>query len=216
MTARLSRRRQLWQPAAMWRLAVLLGLFSLPAAADPALVAAARGQVGVTVTYDPAYVALAYPGGDVDRTRGVCTDVLVRAFRDGLGIDLQRALHRDMVAAFARYPTTWGLTRTDRNIDHRRVGNLVTLLRRAGADEPGGTEPGDFRPGDIVAQVLPGNLPHILIVSDRMAADGRTPLVLHNIGSGAAEEDGLFAHPITGHFRLTPAALDRLRSLDRP
>jgi uncharacterized protein len=200
----------------MRRLALILILLAGPAVADPALVAAARGQVGVTITYDPAYVALPYPMGDLDRTRGVCTDVVIRALRDAHGIDLQRAVHRDMARAFAAYPRTWGLTRTDRNIDHRRVGNLATLLSRVGAEVETGTRPEDFQPGDIVTQVLPGNLPHIALVSDRRSADGLRPLVLHNIGRGAAEEDTLFGYQITGQFRLEAASIAALRALDAP
>jgi uncharacterized protein YijF (DUF1287 family) len=201
----------------MWRLAILLLLAALPLRAQDmgALVDAARAQVGVTTVYDPAYAALAFPGGDLPRDRGVCTDVLIRALRDGWGIDLQRAVHRDMKAAFADYPRTWGLSRTDRNIDHRRVPNLETFLTRAGAALPISADPADFAPGDIVTSRLPGNLPHVMIVSDRTAPDG-TPLVVHNIGAGAREEDMLFAYPLTARFRVTAAVLDRLRALDRP
>ena len=179
------------------------------------MVAAARGQVGVTLHYDPAYVRLDFPGGDVDRNRGVCTDVVIRALRDGLGIDLQLAVNRDMRTNFAAYPRTWGLTRTDRNIDHRRVGNLAALFTRIGARLPATTDPEAFRPGDIVAVMLPGNLPHIGIVSERRTPDGARPLLLHNVGAGAREEDALFAWPMTGHFRLEGAALERLATLGR-
>lgn len=196
--------------------AALLFLLASPALADPALVAAARGQVGVTVSYDAAYTALAYPDGDVDRARGVCTDVVIRALREAHGIDLQRAVHRDMARAFSAYPKTWGLKRTDRNIDHRRVGNLATLLFRVGAKVETGTKPEDFQPGDIVTQRLPGNLPHIAIVSDRQSTDGLHPLVLHNIGRGAVEEDTLFVFEITGQYRLKETSLTALRALDVP
>ncbi|QYK42906.1 MAG: DUF1287 domain-containing protein [Paracoccaceae bacterium] len=190
---------------------------ALPARADPpaALVDAARSQVGVTVTYDPAYVRLDFPGGDIDRSRGVCTDVLIRAFRDAAGIDLQLAVNRDMKAAFAAYPRTWGLARPDRNIDHRRVGNLATLFDRVGAGLPPSSRPADFLPGDIVAVMLPGNLPHVAIVSDRTGPSG-APMILHNVGRGAAEEDLLFAWPHTGRFRLDGAATERLARLGRP
>lgn len=173
------------------------------------LVAAAQAQVGVTTVYDPAYVVLAFPGGDIDRARGVCTDVVIRAFRDGLGIDLQRAVNRDMKAAFGSYPQTWGLKRPDRNIDHRRVGNLRRLFARVGAEV---ASSGPFLAGDIVSVMLPGNLPHVMILSDRVGASGQ-PMVLHNIGAGAREEDSLGAYPMTGHYRLTPAALARLADL---
>ena len=181
------------------------------AAETAAIIAAARAQVGVTTRYDPAYLRLDYPGGDVPLDRGVCTDVLIRALRDGAHIDLQLAVHRDMSQHFAAYPRTWGLIRPDRNIDHRRVPNLATLLRRLGAERPASTDPADFLPGDIVTMMLPGNLPHVLLVSDR-SADG-TPLVLHNIGRGTREENALFAYPHSGHFRLDGPALAELRRL---
>lgn len=176
------------------------------------IIQAARDQVGVTVIYDPAYVGLDFPGGNVPADRGVCTDVLIRALRDGASIDLQLAVNRDMKANFAAYPDNWGLSRTDANIDHRRVPNLATLLHRLGAALPASNDPADFLPGDIVTMILPGNLPHILVVSDRRAADG-TPLVIHNIGRGAREENALFAYDHTGHFRLEGPALAELRRL---
>lgn len=172
-----------------------------------ALIAAAREQVGVTVSYDPGYQRLAYPNGDVPRERGVCTDVLIRALRDSAGIDLQAAMHRDMTARFSTYPRRWGLKRPDPNIDHRRVPNLEVLLSHLGARVTD-----DTRAGDVVTVLLPGNLPHIMIVSDREAAPGR-PLVIHNIGRGTREEDALGRYPETGHFRLSPAVLDGLRRL---
>ena len=182
-------------------------------APEAALIAAARDQVGVTRIYDPSYVGLGFPGGDVDRARGVCTDVLIRALRDGWGIDLQLAVNRDMKANFAAYPKLWGLTTTDRNIDHRRVPNLQTLLKRAGAELVATSDPGSYLQGDIVSWMLPGNLPHIGIVSDARSADGQRPLILHNIGAGAREEDMLFGYEITGHYRIGPAAMEHLRRL---
>ncbi|MGQ3210536.1 DUF1287 domain-containing protein [Shinella sp.] len=172
----------------------------LRAEAAPAdrLVAAARKQVGVTLTYDAAYSRLDYPGGDVPRERGVCTDVLVRAYRDGLGIDLQVLVHEDMRRAFSAYPALWGLKKTDRNIDHRRVPNLQAFFKRAGAALASSE---NYLPGDIVSQMLPGNLPHIGIVADERSSDGSRPIVVHNIGAGARLEDVLFAYPITGHYR---------------
>ena len=193
----------------------LLLLLALPLRAQDAtaLVTAARAQVGVTLIYDGAYAALDYPGGDVPAERGVCTDVLIRAFRAAWGIDLQRVVHADMARDFHAYPDQWGLTAPDRNIDHRRVPNLRALFARAGAElEPGGT---DYRPGDIVSWRLPGNQPHIGIVSDRQGDDGGRPLILHNIGGGAQEEDMMNAFPITGHYRITPEAAEWMRALDR-
>ncbi len=170
-----------------------------PASATPPLVAAARRQIGVTVVYDPAYVVLPYPGGDVPQDRGVCTDVVVRALRTQ-GIDLQRSVHEDMRANFARYPKKWRLRTPDRNIDHRRVPNLQTFFARRGWSLAPTREAGDYRAGDLVTWMLPGHLPHIGIVSDRRTRTG-TPLILHNIGRGTREEDILFDHPITGHYR---------------
>ncbi len=172
-----------------------------PAGNTQKLVAAARRQIGVTLTYDPAYSRLDYPGGDVPRERGVCTDVIVRAYRDGLDIDLQVLVHEDMRKAFSAYPPLWGLKRADRNIDHRRVPNLQTFFTRAGAALSIDRDGADYRAGDIVSQMLPGNLPHIGIVADARSADGAHPLLVHNIGAGVRLEDLLFAYPLTGHYR---------------
>lgn len=180
-------------------LALGLLLSATPAAASE-LVEAARTQVGVTVTYDPAYVRLDYPMGDVASDRGVCTDVVIRAYR-AVGLDLQQAVHEDMRAHFDAYPALWGLRRPDRNIDHRRVPNLETWLRRQNAELNASTDPEAYQPGDLVTWRLPGNLPHIGIVSDRRSTDGR-PLVIHNIGAGTQEEDVLFAWTVTARFRL--------------
>lgn len=195
-------------------LILMLALLAAPVLRADPLALAARGQVGVTVLYDPAYARLDFPGGDIDRARGVCSDVVIRAFRDAYGIDLQLAVNRDMRAAFHAYPRTWGLRRPDRNIDHRRVGNLATLLTRAGAALPSSPDPARFRAGDIVAMVLPGNLPHIAVVSDRPGPSG-APMILHNIGDGVREEDRLFAFPHTGHYRPDAAALAHLAALSR-
>lgn len=164
------------------------------------LIKAARGQIGITVTYDPAYTGLDYPNGDVPRSKGVCTDVVIRAYRDALGIDLQALVHADMKANFGQYPKIWGLRRTDRNIDHRRVPNLRVFLRRQGASLPITANKADWRPGDIFTSMIGGRLPHIGIVSDKIAPDG-TPLAIHNIGRGTQEENVLFAHDLNGHFR---------------
>ena len=199
----------------MRSLVLLLAVLASPvlAGSEPSrLTAAARDQVGVTVIYDPAYAKLGFPGGDVPRDRGVCTDVVIRALRDGWGIDLQLAVNRDMKADFAAYPALWGLTQTDRNIDHRRVPNLATLFARVGAEVPLQEDPAPYLPGDIVTWKLPGNLDHIGIVSDRRATDG-TPLILHNIGRGAQEEDILFAYPMTGHYRIGKQQAERLKAL---
>lgn len=170
------------------------------------LVEAALGQVGVTVLYDPAYVRLAYPGGDVPVERGVCTDVVVRAYRQAFGIDLQRLVNEDMRAGFSAYPKIWGRKQPDRNIDHRRVPNLETFFRRRGAALEVADDPKAYRPGDLVTQRLPGNLPHIAIVTDRTTPAGRRPLIVHNIGAGTKVEDTLFAYRLNGHFRFPPDA----------
>lgn len=194
-------------------LATYSALLTRPAAAAPEtqpwatkLVDAALGQVGVTVLYDPAYVRLDYPGGDVPAERGVCTDVVVRAYREAFKVDLQRLVNEDMRAAFSAYPTIWGGKRPDRNIDHRRVPNLETFFKRRGAALDVAGDPATYRPGDLVTQRLPGNLPHIAIVTGRMTPDGRRPLLVHNIGAGAQVEDTLFAFHIAGHFRFPPDA----------
>lgn len=173
----------------------------VPTDATARLVAGARAQVGVTRSYDPSYVPLAYPGGDVPADRGVCSDVVVRALR-AAGLDLQKAVHDDMRANFAAYPAIWGLKRTDPNIDHRRVPNLARWFERQGAAKPITRQASDYRPGDIVAWRLVNGLAHVGVVSDRRASDGSGRfLVIHNIGQGAREEDVLFAWQQTGHYR---------------
>lgn len=164
------------------------------------LVQAARSQVGVTLGYDPVYRRLDYPGGDVPLATGVCTDVLIRALRQQ-GLDLQKSVHEDMRADFSAYPRSWGLKRPDRNIDHRRVPNLMTWFKRQGMALKVSDKPADYRAGDIVTWDLGRGLTHIGIVSDRTSPAG-VPLVLHNIGRGTQEEDILFGFAITGHYRF--------------
>jgi uncharacterized protein YijF (DUF1287 family) len=183
---------------------ILLGLALLaPLSAQETgmkIVSAARKQVGVTLRYDPAYVSLAYPGGDVPKERGVCTDVIVRALREGLTQDLQKLVHEDMRANFGAYPKNWGLSRPDKNIDHRRVPNLQAFFKRRGFSVPVTKDAADYKPGDIVTCTVPPNLPHVMIVSDKKT-DAGVPLMIHNIGAGAQEEDVLFEFPLTGHYR---------------
>lgn len=172
-----------------------------PAQDATSIVAAARAQVGVTIHYDPAYARIAYPKGDVPMERGVCADVLVRAFR-AVGLDLQKLVHEDMAAHFAAYPHSWGLRGPDSNIDHRRVPNLEAFFTRRGLALPITTQAQDYRAGDVVSWRLPNGLAHIGLVSDRIAADGSArPLMIHNIGAGTQEEDVLFAWTIVGHYR---------------
>lgn len=173
-----------------------------PWAVEPSkLVAMARQQVGVTISYDPTYRVLSYPAGDVPKETGVCCDVVVRALR-GFSIDLQKEIHEDMSAHFSQYPHEWGLAKPDKNIDHRRVPNIRAFFKRRGCETQVSTRAGDYRPGDVVTWNVCGSLPHIGIVSDRQTEAG-VPLVIHNIGRGAQEEDVLFRYPITGHYRIT-------------
>jgi len=167
------------------------------------LVAAARTQLGVTTIYDPSYIQLAYPGGDFDRQRGVCTDVVVRAYRDAFGLDLQRLIHEDMARSFAAYPAKWGLAAPNASIDHRRVPNMQVFFRRQRAELPVSADNAAHQEGDLVTVKLPGNLDHIMIVTAASAA-GERPLIIHNIGDGAQLEDRLFEFPHTGHYRYAP------------
>jgi uncharacterized protein len=174
-----------------------------PAPADFAarLVAAGIAQTTQRVVYDGAYRRIPYPGGDVPAHIGVCTDVVIRAYR-ALGIDLQQRVHEDMRAAFGAYPKLWRLRGPDPNIDHRRVPNLQAFFRRRGAERRvARQDPSAYAAGDLVTWMLPGNLPHIGIVSDRRSSDGLRPLIVHNIGRGPEVEDMLFAYPITGVYR---------------
>ena len=166
------------------------------------LVQAALERVKHTVRYDPAYVVLTYPNGDVPADTGVCTDEVIRSYR-ALGIDLQKLVHEDMKRAFAAYPKIWGLRSTDKNIDHRRVPNLQTFFKRRGAALPVTQKAEDYLPGDIITCTVPENLPHIAIVVP--ASDGgTTPWIVHNIGQGPKHENRLFEFPITGHYRYHP------------
>jgi len=168
---------------------------------------AAQAQIGVTTRYAPAYARIGFPNGDVPREGGVCTDVIIRAYRDAFARDLQQLVHRDMAANFALYPKTWGLSRPDPNIDHRRVPNLAVYFVRRKAALPLQDDFAAYRPGDLVTQMLPGNLTHIVIVSSKTSTEvpGR-PLVIQNIGAGASEDDTLFAYQRTGHYRFAPSA----------
>jgi uncharacterized protein len=201
-------------PLAYSRRAVLASLMAalVPGAAtadsrlDPQtlkIIAAALAQTRSAVTYDGSYRRIAYPGGDVPPNIGVCTDLIIRAYR-AVGVDLQQRVHEDMTAAFDDYPRLWGLRRPDSNIDHRRVPNLQAYFRRRGAALPAAHSPDRFAAGDLVTWMLPGNLPHIGMVIDRPSRDGARPLVVHNIGRGPEVEDALLQFPITGHYRYRP------------
>lgn len=151
------------------------------------------------VVYDPTYFSIPYPNGDVPAGKGVCTDVVIRAYRK-LNIDLQRLVHEDMKANFKKYPNRWGLTKTDKNIDHRRVPNLMKFFSRHGKSLPITKKPEDYKPGDIVTWDLSSGVPHIGIVVDKKSDDSARYLIVHNIGSGQEISDCLFQFKITGHY----------------
>lgn len=151
------------------------------------------------VSYDPGYFSIGYPNGDLPANKGVCTDVVIRAYRM-LGIDLQRLVHEDMKANFSRYPKGWGLSKPDRNIDHRRVPNLMVFFTRFGKVKPITTEATNYCPGDIVCWNLGGGITHIGLVVVRRSDDGKRPLIVHNIGGGQVLADCLFQFRIIGHY----------------
>ena len=153
------------------------------------------------VVYDPTYFRIPYPNGDVPTGKGVCTDVIIRAYRNSLQIDLQKEVHLDMKANFKLYPKNWGQKTTDRNIDHRRVYNLMVFFKRKGEVKPITKNPADYKPGDIVCWILPGNLSHIGLVINKKTADGKRYLIVHNIGAGQVMEDCLFTWKIIGHYQ---------------
>lgn len=166
------------------------------------LAEAAKALTLDRVIYDPTYYKLSYPNGDVPSDRGVCTDVVIRAYRK-MGIDLQKEVHEDMKANFNSYPSKkkWGLKTTDTNIDHRRVPNLQTFFTRKGVVKPISNNPADYIAGDIVTWDLGRGLVHIGIVTNKKSKDGIRPLIVHNIGRGQVEEDVLFHWKITGHYK---------------
>jgi uncharacterized protein YijF (DUF1287 family) len=163
--------------------------------------ASAIEQTKITTGYDPSYVRIDYPGGDVPPEAGVCSDVIVRAFRNA-GVDLQKEVHEDMKVAWSSYPRRWGNAEPDSNIDHRRVLNLMTFLQRKGKAQPMTEDRQDYLPGDIVAWDLGGGVPHIGIVSNLAPESTKNFLIIHNIGAGARAEDVLFNWKITGHYRF--------------
>ncbi|MFN0086614.1 MAG: DUF1287 domain-containing protein [Blastocatellia bacterium] len=162
--------------------------------------AGALEQTTYTTSYDASYVKLDYPNGDVPAHTGVCADVIVRAFRE-IGLDLQKELHEDMTRHFGKYPAKWGARKPDRNIDHRRVPNLMTWFERKGKSLPLTKNARDYRPGDIVTWMLAENRPHTGIVSGIRVPETERYAIIHNIGMGARLEDVLFLWEITGHYR---------------
>ena len=152
------------------------------------------------VDYDPSYFSISYPNGDVPEGKGVCTDVVIRAYRK-LNIDLQKEVHEDMAANFNKYPKNWGLTKTDKNIDHRRVPNLMVFFSRFGEVKPNSKNAEDYLPGDIVCWNLGGGTTHIGLVVNKKSNDGNRNLIVHNIGGGQVLADCLFDYKIIGHYR---------------
>jgi uncharacterized protein YijF (DUF1287 family) len=171
------------------------------------LVQAAMERTKLTVRYEPAYVRLDYPNGDVPADTGVCTDEVIRSYR-ALGFDLQKLVHEDMKRTFAAYPKIWGLKSTDKNIDHRRVPNLQTFFKRRGTSLPVTQNAADYLPGDLITCTVPPHLPHVAIVVPAPNG-GTTPWIVHNIGQGPKCENRLFEFPLTGHYRFHPAATGR-------
>ena len=151
------------------------------------------------VQYDPSYFKISYPNGDVPADKGVCTDVIIRAYRK-MGMDLQKEVHEDMKANFRKYPQKWGLSNPDKNIDHRRVPNLMTFFARHGTVKKISQDANDYLPGDIVCWNLGGAVTHIGIVINQKSADGKRHLIVHNIGGGQVVEDCLFDYTIIGHY----------------
>lgn len=152
------------------------------------------------INYDPSYFSIPYPNGDIPEGKGVCTDVIIRAYRK-LNIDLQKEVHEDMVANFSKYPKNWGLTKTDKNIDHRRVPNLMVFFSRFGEVKAISNNAHDYLPGDIVCWNLGGGTTHIGLVVNKKSTNGNRHLIVHNIGGGQVLADCLFDYKIIGHYR---------------
>lgn len=161
---------------------------------------AALSIIDASIAYTPDYISIKYPNGDVPATTGVCSDVVIRAYRK-LGIDLQKEVHEDMKANFSKYPTKWGLKKTDTNIDHRRVPNLEVFFTRKGEKLPVSENANDYKVGEMVTWMIGDKLPHIGIITHKKSADGKRPLIVHNVGGGQVLEDCLFNYTIVGHFK---------------
>ncbi|WP_286968689.1 DUF1287 domain-containing protein [Flavobacterium sp. UBA4854] len=163
---------------------------------------AAISIIDPSIDYDPAYFKIDYPNGDVPKNKGVCTDVIIRSYRV-LNIDLQKEVHEDMVENFSLYPNLkkWGMTKTDTNIDHRRVPNLEVFFERKGTKLPVTQNAKDYKTGELVTWMINDKLPHIGIVTNKKSADGKRNLIVHNVGSGQILEDCLFEYKIVGHFK---------------
>lgn len=184
----------------------VLSIASFPACAQDnffkTLTDSAATLIRQQVTYDPKYFSIGYPNGDVPANKGVCTDVVIRAYRK-VGIDLQQEVHEDMRSDFSAYPKNWGLNKPDKNIDHRRVPNLMTYFERQQAKLAITDQASDYKPGDVVCWNLGGSILHIGIVVNQKSADGKRNLIIHNIGAGQVLEDMLFSYKIIGHYRFS-------------
>ncbi|OUS05901.1 DUF1287 domain-containing protein [Gammaproteobacteria bacterium 42_54_T18] len=183
-------------------LIIIFSFFTFDVIASSDLESAAIARTSESITYDGSYFQIPYPNGDVPSNIGVCTDVIIRSYRK-LGIDLQKRLHEDIKANYSSYPSKriWGLSKPDTNIDHRRVPNLRVFFSRHGSKLPITSLGADYKVGELVTWMLPGNLPHIGIVTSKKSKDGKRPLIVHNIGRGPMLEDMLFDFKITGHYK---------------
>lgn len=184
---------------------LLFGLVHFTEAQESFYVQLADSAVALTkqqVRYDGSYFRISYPNGDVPADKGVCTDVVIRAYRK-MGIDLQKEVHEDMKDNFSTYPNNWGLRKPDTNIDHRRVPNLMTFFSRHGTVLEKTMDPNDYKPGDIVCWDLGRGLTHIGIVVKKKSPDGSRHMIVHNIGAGQVMQDCLFAYKIIGHYRFS-------------
>jgi len=177
-----------------------LSIVDIPTTFEEKLSNAALSIIDENIQYDPTYFSLKYPNGDVTAKKGVCSDVVIRAYRK-LNIDLQKEVHEDMKANFSKYPTKWGLKKTDTNIDHRRVPNLETFFTRKGEKLIVSDNPNDYKTGEMVTWMIGNKLPHIGIITNKKSIDGRRNLIVHNVGGGQVLEDCLFSWKIVGHFK---------------
>lgn len=172
----------------------------LPKSFEEKISDAAISIVDSTIKYDPTYFTINYPNGDVPKNKGVCTDVIIRTYRK-LNIDLQKEVHLDMLTNFNKYPKKWNLKTTDTNIDHRRVPNLEVFFTRKGQKLEVSNNANDYKTGEIVTWMIGKKLPHIGIITKLKSADGKRPLIVHNVGNGQVLEDCLFDYQIVGHFK---------------
>lgn len=178
---------------------ITIGLGSIAQTFSDSLCVASIELTKQDVDYNPAYFSIDYPNGDIPNGYGVCTDVVIRAYR-AVGIDLQKEVHEDMIAHFDKYPKIWGLSKCDKNIDHRRVPNLMVFFERHGLIKPISDNTADYLPGDKVCWNLGGGTTHIGIVSNKRSDDGKRFMIVHNIGAGQVLEDCLFRFKIIGHY----------------